>query len=154
MQCPTEGHRHVVNTRSLNAAQPSTDNESYSAPPGALTRTSAADRNRKLIPWRRVVSMTFAEQSRCLRVLWALSDLFNAKTGYAYPTNGDIANMTGIAENKVREALGILEADGAIIRSYVIRNGHKQRVIYPATALIPRPRWGGRGSPRSRGTIT
>ena len=34
----------------------------------------------------RAVSMTFAQQPRCLRVAWALDHLFNAKTGYAYPT--------------------------------------------------------------------
>ena len=66
------------------------------APPGALTWASPAERNRKLIPWRRAISQTFAERPRCLRVAWALDHLFNAKTGYAYPTNADIANMIGL----------------------------------------------------------
>jgi hypothetical protein len=108
-------------------------------PPGALTWTSAADRNRKLIPWRRAVSMTFAEQPRCLRVaLGALDHLFNAKTGYAYPTNAAIADMIGLPINKVQEALLALENDGAIVRlTKITPGGQRQRLIFPATALLP-----------------
>jgi hypothetical protein len=86
------------------------------APPGALTWASAAERNRKLIPWRRAVSMTFAVQPRCLRVAWALDGLFNGKSGYAYPGNDGLANMTGLPINKVQDALLALKSDGAILR--------------------------------------
>ena len=82
--------------------------------------------------------MTFAEQPRCLRVAWALDLLFNAKSGYAYPLNKQLANMTGLPVNKLQEALLTLERDGAIVRMFLVQpNGRKQRVIYPATTLLP-----------------
>ena len=110
------------------------------APSGALTWASAAERNRKLIPWRRAISMTFAERPRCLRVAWALDGLFNGKCGYAYPVNADLTNMTGLPINKVQDALLALESDGAILRiTRVTPGGRTQRLIYPATALLPTP---------------
>jgi hypothetical protein len=110
------------------------------APSGALTWGSAAERNKRLMHWRRVVSKTFAEQPRCLRVAWALDHLFNAKTGYAYPLNKHLANMTGLPINKVQETLLTLESDGAIVRLTIVRpNGQTQRVIYAATTLLPSP---------------
>ena len=110
------------------------------APYGALTWGSAAERNKRLMPWRRAVSMTFAERPRCLRVAWALDQLFNAKTGYAYPPNKYLADVTGLPINKVQEALATLESDGAIVRVTIVRpNGQNQRIIYPANALIPPP---------------
>ena len=112
--------------------------------------------------------MTFAQQPRCLRVAWALDHLFNAKTGYAYPHNKQLAKMTGLPINKVQEALLTLESDGAIVRRSIVRpNGQPQRVIYAATALLPsvegvgpppalgvggQPPWGGVGGhPRQVG---
>src|SRR6516225_5324139 len=120
------------------------------APPGALTWASGAERNRKLIPWRRAISMTFAERPRCLRVAWALDGLFNGKSGYAYPGNHGLANMTGLPINKVQDALLALESGGAILRITLVTpgGGWPQRLIYPATALLPTPtvgsppRWG------------
>ena len=140
----------------------------YAAPSGVLTWGSAGERNKKLMRWRRAISMTFAQQPRCLRVAWALDHLFNAKTGYAYPHNKQLANMTGLPINKVQDALLTLESDGAIVRrSIVLPNGQPQRVIYAATALIPsvegvgpplvpgvggRPPWAGvRGHPQRAG---
>ena len=109
------------------------------APSGALTWGSAAERNRKLIPWRRAISMTFAERPRCLRVAWALDGLFNGKCGYAYPVNADLTNMTGLPINKVQDTLLALESDGAILRITRVSGGRRQRLIYPATALLPTP---------------
>ena len=93
----------------------------YAAPSDVLTWGSAGERNRKLMPWRRAVSMTFAQQPRCLRVAWALDHLFNAKAGYAYPLNGHLANMTGLPIKKVQEALEKLDSDGAIARVFLVR---------------------------------
>jgi hypothetical protein len=84
------------------------------APSGALTWGSAPERNKRLMPWRRDVSMTFAERPRCLRIAWALDHLFNAKTGYAYPLNKRLVDMTGLPINKVQESLATLESDGAL----------------------------------------
>src|SRR5262249_12813432 len=110
------------------------------APYGALTWGSAAERNKRLMPWRRAVSMTFAEQPRCLRVAWALDQLSHAKTGYASPPKKHLADVTGLPINKVQEALATLESDGAIMWVTIGRpNGQNQRVIYPANALIPPP---------------
>jgi hypothetical protein len=112
----------------------------YAAPSDALTWNSAGERNRQLRLWRRAVSATFAEQPRCLRVAWHLDSLFNTKVGYAHPSNAYIANETGLATNKVQEALATLEKGGAVVRGTMIRpSGQKQRIIYPATALIPTP---------------
>jgi hypothetical protein len=122
----------------------------YAAPSDALTWGSAGERNKRLMPWRRAVSMTFARQPRCLRVAWALDHLFNAKTGYAYPHNKQLANMTGLPINKVQEALLTLESDGAIVRRSIVRpNGQPQRVIYAATA--PPQRRGGGATPLGGG---
>ena len=83
---------------------------------------SAAERNKLLKQWRRAVCVYFGEQTRCLRIAWVLGDLFNAKTGYAYPNNRYLADETGIAENKVRAALLALEQSGAIVRRTI--NGY------------------------------
>jgi hypothetical protein len=120
------------------------------APPGALTWASPAERNRLLRLWRRAVFAIFGQQARCVRVACVLMGLFNTKSGYAFPTNEYLAEETCIAVNKIREALGILESGGAIMRANVTNpaTGQPQRVIYPATAIIPRPVLGqGEGSP-------
>jgi hypothetical protein len=143
----------------------------YAAPSDALTWDSAGERNKRLMRWRRAVSMTFTHQPRCLRVAWALDHLFNAKTGYAYPHNKHLAEMTGLPIIKVQETLLKLESDGAIVRrTIVLPNGQPQRVIYAATALLPsvkrvgtppalgvggQPPWGGvGGTPGKWGHIT
>jgi hypothetical protein len=93
----------------------------------------------------------FGEQARCVRILWVLADLFNAKTGYAYASNEYLAAETNMAENKARGTLSVLEAGGAIIRTYVVHNGRKQRVIYPSATLLPCPTVGQVGVPRLPG---
>jgi hypothetical protein len=114
------------------------------APSGALTWASAAERNRRLKLWRRAVFSIFGEQPRAIRVAWVLTELFNVKSGYAFPSNPYLAEQTHIAVNKLRETLLILENGGAIIR---VATGRPQRVIYPATAIIPLPALGQGGSP-------
>jgi hypothetical protein len=113
-------------------------------PSGALTWGSAAERNRQLSLWRRAVFSIFGERPRVIRVAWVLTDLFNVKTGYAFPSNPYLAQETNMAVNKLRETLLILEDHGAIIRADVINpaTGQTQRVIHPATAIIPRPALG------------
>src|SRR5262249_19078369 len=113
-------------------------------PAGALTWASSAERNRGLRVWRRAVFAIFGQQARCVRVACVLMELFNLKKGYAFPTNEYLAEETSIAVNKVREPLGILESGGAIMRANVPHpaTGQQQRVIYPATAIIPRPALG------------
>ena len=124
----------------------------YAAPSGVLTWGSAGERNKRLMRWRRAVSMTFTHQPRCLRVAWALDHLFNAKTGYAYPHNKHLAEMTGLPIIKVQETLLKLESDGAIVRrTIVLPNGQPQRVIYAATALLPNTE--GVGPPLSVGVV-
>jgi hypothetical protein len=117
------------------------------APPGALTWASPAERNRLLRLWRRAVFAIFGQQARCVRVACVLMGLFNTKSGYAFPTNEYLAEETSIAVNKVREALLILESGGAILRADVTNpaTGQMQRVIYPATAIMPRPVLGQEG---------
>jgi hypothetical protein len=118
-------------------------------PSGALTWASAAERNRRLRLWRRAVFSIFGEQPRAIRVAWVLTDLFNLKRGYAFPSNYYLAEQTNMAANKLRATLGILESEGAIIRANVINpaTGQTQRVIHPAKAIIPRPTLGLGGSP-------
>ena len=76
----------------------------------------------------------FAEQPRCIKLAWVLATLFNARTGYAFPSNGWLAENTLIHENKVQATLLLLEEAGAIVRGH---NGQGQRVIYPGATLIP-----------------
>jgi hypothetical protein len=123
------------------------------APPGALTWESAAQRNRLLKLWQRAVLATFGNSSRCIRLAWVLSDLFNAKTGYAYASNPYLADQTNIPENKMREALRELELGRAITRGWVTRNGKAQRVVYPSAALIPRPSLGQGEVPQQPGHL-
>jgi Helix-turn-helix domain len=103
-----------------------------STPPGALTWQSAAERNRKLRAWRRAVSRGFGEK-RAIIVAWALADLFNATTGFAYPGNERLAAETGLRVNKVQEALAMLEQGGAIIRVVATT---RWRHIFPAAAIL------------------
>jgi hypothetical protein len=113
-------------------------------PSGALTWGSAAERTGQLTRWRRAVFSIFGEQPRAIRVAWVLTDLFNIQRGYAFPSNAYLAEQTNMAVNKLRATLEILESGGAIIRAQVINpaTGQTQRVIHPATAIIPRPALG------------
>jgi hypothetical protein len=157
-QKPTARNRRMgrkAGTTSHKGRLATADGGGQEAPPtttpvSALTWTSAAQRNRQLKVWRRAVFARFGEHARCVRVACVLMDLFNIKKGYAFPTNGYLAAETNLWENKLRETLLILENGGAIIRANVINltTGQNQRVIYPATAIIPRPALGqGEGAP-------
>jgi hypothetical protein len=90
----------------------------------------------------------FGEQSRCIRLAWILADSFNARTGYAYPSNAWLADECLMAENKVQATLRTLELGRAIVRGWVVHNGQKRRVIYPASVLVPTPTVGVGGHPQ------
>jgi hypothetical protein len=132
---------------------PPAEADTNPAPRGVLTWSSGAERNRLLMLWRRAVFGMFGEQSRCTRVAWVLADLFHGKTGYAYASNAWLANETLIPENKLRATLATLEAGGAIVRSWVVHNGQKQRVVYPSSALLPRPNLGQGEVPQQPGHL-
>jgi hypothetical protein len=121
------------------------------APPGALTWESPAERKRKLAAWQRAVMARFGEQGRTMRVCWVLSSLF-VKHGFCFATNGVLADMTLIAENKIQQTLKDLEDGRAITRGWITHaNGRKQRVIYPARALTGTPNLGVGGPPAAGG---
>jgi hypothetical protein len=71
-------------------------------------------------------------------------DLFNITRGYAFATNTYLAEETNMWVSHLREALLILESGGAIMRANVTHaaTGQPQRVIYPASAIIPCPALG------------
>jgi hypothetical protein len=142
-----------LSTTPTNDAQHAAESDTEStAPRGVLTWRSPSERNKLLDTWRLAVFAMFGEQSRCIRLAWVLANLFNARTGYAFASNGWLAKNTLIAENKLREALAALEAGGAILRVWIPRpNGEKQRVIYPATGILPRPTVGHGGEPQQVG---
>jgi hypothetical protein len=104
---------------------------------GVLTWDSPAQRNRLLDAWRQAVMRAFAEQPRCLRLAWALDHLFNAKTGFAFASNGHFASKTGLTPRNVQKALATLEADGAIVRAVTVHRGAQRwRVVYPGKAIL------------------
>jgi hypothetical protein len=121
------------------------------SPPQTLSWRSAAERNTKLRALRRAIMTVFSEQTRVLRIAWALEGLFNVKTGYAYPSNSWLAKETGVQENHVQAALLTMEQAGAIIRRTILHNGRQQRVIYPASTIIPTPIVGVGGDPQQPG---
>jgi hypothetical protein len=144
--------RPVVKRHAMTQALPDTEQRTNeTAPPGVLTWRSTAERNQLLDLWRLAVFTMFAEQPRALRLAWTLEHLFHGKTGYAYASNSWLAKKTVLAENKLRDALATLEKAGAIVRGYVPHNGQKQRVIYPATGILPCPTVGRRGEPQQVG---
>jgi hypothetical protein len=108
------------------------------APSGVLTWRSTTERNKLLARWRLAICIAFGEQPRCLRVaLAALDHLFNAKTGYAFPTNTRLAELTGLTPRNVQVALAALEQGGAIIRTGNSAPGRQGlRHIYPATDVL------------------
>jgi hypothetical protein len=80
-----------------------------------------------------------------------LYDLFNAKLGYAFPTDSHLSKLTGLALDKLQSTLTILDRGGAIIRCHVeMPDGRTQRRIYPSAALIP-AETGGADTPRLPG---
>jgi hypothetical protein len=99
------------------------------APPGALTWRSAAERNRQIAAWRRAVLTRFGQQTRALRVAWALESLFNVKRGYAFASNQYLADATGMAMRDVQKGLLALEGE-AIIR-VVNRGRTTTRAVWP-----------------------
>ena len=93
--------------------------------------------------------------------LGVAADLFNAKTGYAYPSNGWLAENTLIAEKKVPGRRLADKLEGG--RRDPARLGEPQRPKaardlpgdrHPATPWGDPPRWGRGGTPSSRGPIT
>jgi hypothetical protein len=124
----------MSNTRSEGGAQRA---DHITAPHGALTWRSAAERNRRLRDWRRAVAITFAEQPRCLRIAWAIEHLFNVKTGYCNASNTYLASETALTPRNVQKALAALETDGAIVRGVTVQSGGQRwRAIYPATSIL------------------
>ena len=122
-------------------------------PPHRLWWRSPAERNHKLVAWRGAVMVFFGEQSRLLRVAWALDGLFNVKTGYAHPSNTWLSKVTGISINKVQQALAELEDGGAIVRVVKRSRSGTGRMIYPAATLVMgTPRVGVGGPPAAGGT--
>src|SRR5262245_24972651 len=130
-----EYHRDRKRTRmlpSVTAGQP---------PAGALTWTSTADRNRKLVHWRRACLARY--DKHCLAVAWVLHSWFNSKLGFAYGCNEAFANETARRGNKVPAALALMESDGGIIRVFTTgSDGRKRRLIYPGTAIMNTPATG------------
>ena len=97
---------------------------------------------------------TFGEQTRALRIAWALDGLFNVQTGYAHPSNAWLSKATGITINKVQQALAELEDGGAIVRRVLPAQPGRQRwrKIYPAVLLLDvTPTVGVRGNPQLLG---
>jgi hypothetical protein len=120
-------------------------------PDGALTWASAEQRKRALQRWRRAILATFGDSSRALRVAWVLADLFNVKSGYAFPSDRHLAEETGLRLNKLQETLTALERDGAILRVHRVQaDGRTHRHIYPSRKFIP-PTVGGGGTPQQPG---
>jgi hypothetical protein len=135
-----------------NGARHVAEADTDPAPRGVLTWRSAVERNKLLNLWRLAVFAVFAEQPRCIRLAWVLANLFNIRTGYAYASNGWLAKNTLLQENKMRQALATLESAGAILRTSITHpSGQKQRVIYPATSILPRPTVGQGGEPQQVG---
>jgi hypothetical protein len=144
---------------SLSNTKPDAANDDLetAAPADVLSWRSPAERNRKLKFWRQAVMIAFGEQTRVLRIAWTLDALFNAKTGYAHPGNTYLARATGIAVNKVQEALAALEEGGAIVRRVTVQRGSQRwRAIYPAATLLGgvTPTVGVTGHPRLPGVQT
>ena len=55
------------------------------SPPYALSWRSAAERNTKLRALRRAIMTVFSEQTRVLRIAWALEGLFNVRQATPTP---------------------------------------------------------------------
>jgi hypothetical protein len=142
-----------LSERGLGRKPPKTPpDDTNPAPRGVITWHSPAERNRLLDVWRLAVFAMFAEQPRCIRLAWVLANLFNARTGYAFASNGWLTKNTLLAENKLREALAALEQAGAIQRVWATHaDGQKQRLIFPATGILPRPTVGQGGEPQQVG---
>jgi hypothetical protein len=111
------------------------------APHGALTWRTARERNQLLRHWRRYVLTRYGE--RALRVAWVLQDLFNVKTGCAFPSNEYLAAETGMPLRDVEKGLQDLD-DEAIVR--IIKRGRNtsrkiwpKRIFDPSTMDGPRP---------------
>jgi hypothetical protein len=124
------------------------------APTGALLWATTRHKARQLRRWRRGIGATFSAKPSVLKVAWALEWLFNADKGFAFPKNIFLARETGLAVNKIQEALAALEAAGGIIRVYVQDGNEDQRRIYPAAAIATSggtPNGGGGGDPSTRG---
>ena len=113
---------------------------------GALSWRGNRGRAKALRQWRTRVSKTFSARPRFLRVAWTLEWLFG-KDGYAFPTDGFLANELGMDVDHVQEALKDLERGNAIIRASVFIDEKPQRRIWPSAALIP-PATGGNHTPR------
>jgi len=114
--------------------------DAEAAPAKLLSWRTPRERNGKLKAWRRaVMAMLTDQQTRALRIAWTLESLFNAETGYAYPSNAYLAIETGIASNKVQQALGELEQGGAIVRRITRSKSGTKRQIYPVQMWVGGP---------------
>src|SRR4029077_8619329 len=64
-------------------------------PTGALTWVTNRQRAKLIHEWRKGIFRAFANETRALRLAWALEYLFQWK-GYAYVSNSKLADETGI----------------------------------------------------------
>jgi hypothetical protein len=118
----------LVSTLDIEPADDQQTDE-QAAPDGALTWHTPAERNRRLSIWRRAVLTRYGEHTRALRVAWVLESLFNAKLGYAFPSNEYLADATGMAVSDVQKGLRALDGE-AIIR-VLKRSRTTTRAVWP-----------------------
>lgn len=127
--------------------------DAAAVPAKAVRWSKASDRARKLYTWRTAVGRHFAGSARVLRVAWTLEWMFNLHRGYAFPTDGRLAQELDIPILKVQQALLDLERAGGIVRASVVQSdGKKQRRIWPSTELpaVIFPATGGMDIPHDR----
>ena len=102
------------------------------SPEGAATWETPQQRRQVLHYWRRGVSKRHARRARALRVAWALADLFNTTTGYAFPGDRRLSRETGLSMRETQRGLTDLDKAGDIIRVHCVVDGKFERRVFPA----------------------
>lgn len=119
-------------------------------PDNALTWRNPKQKADLLRAWRRAICTTFPESSRVIRMAWLLDELFHAK-GYAFASDGHLARETGMAVNKVQDALLSLHKGGAIVRVHVAGKLEERRIYPLRTLLLGTPHGGVSAAPQHPG---
>lgn len=103
-------------------------------PDGALRWSGRAEKAERLMSWRRGILRHFRGKGTALGVAWELQGLFS-DDGFAYPSDGFLAEVVGVPRNRIQAVLAEMEKVGAIVRAHAIVGRKVERRIFPGAKV-------------------
>lgn len=102
--------------------------------PEAMPWISSSPKGLMLEAWFLSVMADRDLNAAQVRTAWALSFLFNSKTGRAWAGNETIGQAIGCTPETVRKAVRALVQRGHVVRTHELRKGVQIRILRPSLA--------------------